>query len=263
MARDAESHETVENGGWKLVREIPIAGTGRCTVQRRDGKTLTQTEFLNEFAYTQPLIIYNVENGEFAHKTGRLEMLKSFEDTPVTLNSANTHSYTRVPTTFGDYLSTHLKPQSLETLGNETLYLFGDIDPELWKPLLSAYKQPKWTVPDMEPALSFGIAAVGTGVPFHFHGPGFAEVVHGSKHWFLTEPDRKPAFDPDRSTLDWYLNDYPKLEESERPLECLMKPGELIYFPDKWYHATLNMETSVFISTFLSPGAKTRPKTEF
>ena len=40
---------------------------------------------------------------------------------------------------------------------------------------------PKWTVPDHEAALSFGIAGAGTGVPFHFHGPGFAEVIHGSK----------------------------------------------------------------------------------
>lgn len=29
--------------------------------------------------------------------------------------------------------------------------------------------------------LGFGIAGAGTGVPFHFHGPGFAEVIHGHK----------------------------------------------------------------------------------
>lgn len=28
---------------------------------------------------------------------------------------------------------------------------------------------------------------------------------------------------------------------------------QAIYFPDKWWHATLNLDTSVFISTFLSP----------
>ncbi|CAD5213603.1 unnamed protein product [Bursaphelenchus okinawaensis] len=254
--------EVIKNGGWTLLDEEPIEYSGECTVERRDGKTLTQDGFLQEYAYTKPLVIYNVENTEFTLKTSRLEMMKHFEHTPVTLNSANTHSYTRVPTTFGDYLDTHLKPQSLQTLGNETLYLFGDIDPVLWKPLLSVYQQPKWTVPEMEPALSFGIAAVGTGVPFHFHGPGFAEVVHGSKLWFLTEPDKKPVFDPDRSTLDWYLNDYPKLEPNQKPFVCLMKPGELIYFPDKWYHATLNMETSVFISTFLSGTAPSRPRNE-
>jgi oxalate decarboxylase/phosphoglucose isomerase-like protein (cupin superfamily) len=31
------------------------------------------------------------------------------------------------------------------------------------------------------------------------------------------------------------------------------RPGEIIYFPDRWWHATLNIDTTVFMSTFLSP----------
>lgn len=53
--------------------------------------------------------------------------------------------------------------------------------------------------------------------------------------------------------MDWYINVYPTLSDDEKPLECLLKPNEILYFPDKWWHATLNAETSVFISTFLSP----------
>jgi len=35
----------------------------------------------------------------------------------------------------------------------------------------------------------YSTSGAGTGVPFHFHGPGFAEVIYGSKviyliHWF-------------------------------------------------------------------------------
>ena len=93
-------------------------------------------------------------------------------------------------------------------------------------------------------------------------------MVHGSKRWFLYEPDREISFNPDKSTLEWlenylkktkiyanfrYLHEYPKLPEEEKPRECLLRPEEAIYFPDKWWHATLNAETSVFISTFLSP----------
>lgn len=46
---------------------------------------------------------------------------------------------------------------------SETFYLFGDIDREMWKPLLDQYKLPSWNLPGHEVALSFGIAAVGTG----------------------------------------------------------------------------------------------------
>jgi ribosomal protein L16 Arg81 hydroxylase len=78
----------------------------------------------------------------------------------------------------------------------------------------------------------------------------------------LTPHEKRPKFNPDNSTLHWYLNEYPKLNEEERPMECLLRPGEVIYFPDKWYHATLNEETSVFISTFLSPIRRKSNKNE-
>lgn len=144
----------------------------------------------------------------------------------------------QVPSTFQDYINTQLKPQRLDTLGNETLYLFGDIDPSVWAPLLDTYNQPKWKLPGHSAALSFGLAAAGTGVPYHVHGqftfafntyictficawilpyfcflrlikvlgPGFAEVIHGSKRWFLYPYDQRPEFDPDRTTLEWYTS---------------------------------------------------------
>ncbi|KAH7724535.1 Protein C27F2.9 [Aphelenchoides avenae] len=242
-----------DNGGWQIPGEERYGIDGPCTVPRVDGRILTQEEFQQRYAYSTPVIIYNVENSEFQHKCRKEVMIDEWQDAPVVLNSANTYSYTRVSSTFHDYVNNLLKPQDPRTLGNETLYLFGDIDQETWKPLLSSYKQPEWKVPRHEPALSFGIAGAGTGVPFHFHGPGFAEVIHGSKRWFLQPFEQRPQFDPDRTTLQWYLDEYPRLNETQRPMECLLRPGELIYFPDKWWHATLNSETSVFISTFLSP----------
>ncbi|KAI6214973.1 hypothetical protein M3Y94_00331000 [Aphelenchoides besseyi] len=180
-------------------------------------------------------------------------MLEQWKSTPVVLSSANTFSYRKMASNFEEYVTSYLKPQNLSVLGNETWYLFGDSDPEIWKDLLENYQLPKWTVPNHEAALSFGIANCGTGVPFHYHGPGFSEVIYGAKRWFLTPPDQRPKFDPDKSSLDWFLNNYPKLNASERPFECTIQSGEAIYFPNHWYHSTLNVKNSVFISTFLSP----------
>lgn len=70
-------------------------------------------------------------------------------------------SILKVPATFGDYIDSHLKPQSRESLGNETMYLFGDLDQKLWAPLLKEYKLPKWSLPGHSPAVSFGIAGPG------------------------------------------------------------------------------------------------------
>jgi len=63
----------------------------------------------------------------------------------------------------------------------ETLYLFGDIDASLWRDLLDVYVQPPYALPGLEGAPTFGIGAAATGVPFHFHGPGFGEMIFGRK----------------------------------------------------------------------------------
>ena len=70
---------------------------------------------------------------------------------------------------------------------------------------------------------------------------------------FLTDPEVRPDFHPNKTTLQWYFQDYQRVKSEIQLYECTLRPGEIIYFPDKWWHATLNLDTSVFISTFLSP----------
>ncbi|NXQ87963.1 JMJD8 protein, partial [Nyctibius grandis] len=71
------------------------------------------------------------------------------------------------------------------------------------------------------------------------------------QRWFLYPPHKTPHFHPNETTLAWLHRTYPALPPAERPLECTLRPGEVLYFPDRWWHATLNLDTSVFISTFL------------
>ena len=81
--------------------------------------------------------------------------------------------------TLSKYINQMMKPQSLRVKGNETFYWFGDNNYTEFASLFSAYHPPKYSLPDTLPAYSFGVAAAGTGVPFHWHGPGFAEVRDG------------------------------------------------------------------------------------
>ena len=46
-----------------------------------------------------------------------------------------------------------------------------------WKEFLDEYKMPPLNLPLHRPALSFGLAGPGTGVPFHFHGPGHSIYI--------------------------------------------------------------------------------------
>ncbi|CAF0834659.1 unnamed protein product [Brachionus calyciflorus] len=225
---------------------------------------ISQREFLDKYAFTSPVIFRFSEqitskNKLFQEKC-QLENLKTYYgDKYVTVSSANTYSYKRYSMKLNDYLDQHIIPLSKKNVrpelkyGNETWYFFGENNFTEWKSLFDLYQKPNYWLPKHTHAYSFGIAAFYTGVPFHFHGPVFAETMVGRKRWFLYEPNQAPYFDPDKSTLHWFLEEYPKLPPNKKPYECILGPLEVIYFPDKWMHATLNVDNVVFISTFLSP----------
>ncbi|XP_062588661.1 jmjC domain-containing protein 8-like [Saccostrea cucullata] len=240
-----------ENGGWSTDYFL-LANPGPCTVEVRKASSLSQEEFIQRYAYTKPVIIQHAtDNSKFYGICEKELMLEKYGSKKIRLSSANTHSYDKRDVTLKYYVENVMKPQTLEMLGNETFYWFGDNNYTEWKELFSQYNPPPYQLPRMTGAYSFGVAGAGTGVPFHFHGPGFGEVIFGRKRWFLYPPEKTPSFHPNRTTLQWLIEDYPKLHPEDYPLDCTINQGEIIYFPDRWWHGTLNLDTSVFISTFL------------
>ncbi|NXU36541.1 JMJD8 protein, partial [Drymodes brunneopygia] len=255
-----------------------LAGTvpeePRCTVERADA-SLTYSLFLQRFAFSRPVILSGVtDNSAFRALCTREKLLAAFGPFPVRLSTANTYSYRKVDVPFQEYVEHLLKPQDPARLGSDTLYFFGDNNFTEWGLLFQHYVPPPFRIPGTIPAYSFGVAGAcgmgsgwdwrlspaptpaptagsGSGVPFHWHGPGFSEVIFGRKRWFLYPPDKTPHFHPNETTLAWLQHTYPTLPPAQRPLECTLRPGEVLYFPDRWWHATLNLDTSVFISTFL------------
>ncbi|XP_067859417.1 jmjC domain-containing protein 8 isoform X2 [Heptranchias perlo] len=174
--------------------------------------SLTYSEFIHRYAYSKPVIIRGItQNEQFRALCSKQSLLQEFGNRLVRLSTANTYSYQKVDVPFKEYVEHMMKPQSLDSLGS----------------------------------------GVGTGVPFHWHGAGYSEVIYGRKRWFLYPPGKMPEFHPNRTTLSWMFDTYPHLSEVDKPMECTIHPGEVLYFPDRWWHATLNIDTSVFISTFL------------
>ena len=71
------------------------------------------------------------------------------------------------------------------------------------------------------------------------------------QRWFLYPPAATPNFSPVATSLSWVYDVYPQLPPSEMPMECVLGPGEVLYLPHGWWHATLNLGESVFISVFV------------
>ncbi|XP_041133013.1 jmjC domain-containing protein 8 isoform X2 [Polyodon spathula] len=216
------------DGGWLSTRNSSPADEGPCTVEVRD-QSLTYSQFIERYAYSRPVIIRGLtDNTKFQFQCSKSSLLQEFGDRMVRLSTANTYSYRK-----------------------DTLYFFGDNNFTEWRSLFQNYFPPPYTLPGTSGAYSFGIAGPGTGVPFHWHGPGYSEVIYGRKRWFLYPPEKVPNFHPNKTTLSWVVDTYPALNQEDRPIECTIHPGEVLFFPDRWWHATLNLDTSVFISTFL------------
>ncbi|XP_034640782.1 jmjC domain-containing protein 8 isoform X2 [Trachemys scripta elegans] len=199
------------NGGWLTNKYLALMEEDHCTVERRDA-SLTYSQFIDQYAFSRPVVIQGItDNSEFQALCTRNKLLAEFGDRLVRLSTANTYSYHKVDVPFQEYVEHLLEPQDLASLGSGS----------------------------------------GSGVPFHWHGPGYSEVIFGRKRWFLYPPEKTPEFHPNKTTLAWLLDTYPFLPPEDRPVECTIHPGEVLYFPDRWWHATLNLDTSVFISTFL------------
>ncbi|XP_069066650.1 jmjC domain-containing protein 8 isoform X3 [Pleurodeles waltl] len=179
------------------------------------------------YAFSRPVILQGITNNlGFQALCTKEMLLKEFGDRMVRLSTANTYSYEKVDVMFREYVEHLLRPQDKDSLGCDTLYFFGDNNFTEWGSLFQKYSPPPFRIPGTTGAYSFGVAGSGTGVPFHWHGPGFSEVIFGRKRWFLYPPDKTPEFNPNKTTLSWLTDNYPLLPEHERPVECTIRPGE-------------------------------------
>jgi hypothetical protein len=248
---------------------------------------LSCERFVQKYLGSQPVIIRPsssslLANNAFVKASSRKNMMQVYGDLHVRMSTAN--SFTGkdwAETSLGEYLTTHVEGDddvdddgmienrtTYVKRGNETYYLFGDQYGAAWETFLSGYYRPTNIYPSesfdarcasphmlaeespRRTTLSFGVAGRGTGVPFHFHGPGFLQQLHGRKRWFLYPPKSEPEFHPNESTLFWVTSVYPSMKV--RPThECVLEPRDTIYFPHEWMHATLNLSPyTAFMATF-------------
>ena len=219
--------------------------------------------------------------------------IQNYGDQSVRLSSSNAYSHGRLDSTIKDYilsLNGGLMGESLNEKSSlpadQIYYLFGENYDGIWQELSSLYSVDYCDeICNFAGAKSFGIGGTDSGVSFHFHGPGFAEIIHGAKQWFFFPPSLKQLVNrlfniENMTTKTWYdcyyhllhhienqdlevpMNNCPfnitsidakeLLELQENLYECIIYPNELLFFPSDWMHATLNLNPyNVFVSTFI------------
>lgn len=223
-----------------------------CNIERVP--LLSVANFRRLYKRTAPVVFTMPEdtNAAFRERTSLESLLNGpWASLTVTLSSANSYSHDKVTSTMAEYLrSTGLLRWEVDSLANETFTLFGDHYSKEWDEFLSPYVMPVDSAAD-DGILSFGVAGARSGVSFHTHGAAISETLHGRKRWFLTPPDEPPQFNGDESQLQWLNWHLPHLPAEARPLQCTVSPGEAIYIPGEWHHATFNLDPyNAFVSTF-------------
>jgi hypothetical protein len=180
---------------------------------------------------------------------------QALADSTVILSEAVEHSHAKIRNrTLRWYIDQLTAVEPVQS-GSSSFYLFGDTPDGISRHLLD----PLYPIPfglssasldqDIHASLSFGIGACGSGTPLHVHSQVLAEVFHGRKRWFFAPPGPSPQHAPTVTSLGWLADG--GLAASPDLWDCTIEPGELIFIPDNWWHATLNEGEAVFVSTFI------------
>ena len=96
---------------------------------------------------------------------------------------------------------------------------------------------------DFDDEYVFSIGKAKSGLAFHQHTQSYNELIHGEKRWYLYAPGAIPkeGFSPWETHIEWLDVVSPSLAQKDRPLEVTQRPGEVLYIPEGWYHATVSL----------------------
>jgi hypothetical protein len=120
--------------------------------------------------------------------------------------------------------------------------------------------------------MKLSMGATGSGVPMHSHNSSWNLLITGKKRWFFVPPahwkdvrgklndlgtyDAKP-------TMDWLTDVAPELFIRGLVFEGIQYPGDVVFVPHGWYHATLNVGDTISVSqefcTLLNTNQRVQP----
>ena len=91
-----------------------------------------------------------------------------------------------------------------------------------------------------------------SGDPPHFHRSSWNVLVYGQKRWFVYPPD--DAFYSKQHVWKWWRESY-RLIAKPKAWECVQNPGDMIFIPDMWGHAIVNLQESIGVASEFTFGS--------
>ncbi|KAF5828704.1 hypothetical protein DUNSADRAFT_17204 [Dunaliella salina] len=242
--RAARSELSVSKGDW---RRHNLAASNILTTEgivdrapRVHCQDLTPAQFAERFERPrQPVVITGATDSWSAHANWRPEVLaERYRDHKFKVGSRS------FPGTFGD------RSTSKSMLKDYTVpHFFAE---DLFQHVGKKKRPPfRWVV--------VGPPRSGSGLHIDpLATSAWNALVHGHKRWALFPPGtpkelllpREPGIE--REAVSWFGKVYPRTLAPEwpaaRPMDIIQGPGEIVYVPNGWWHAVLNLDLTVAVT---------------
>jgi hypothetical protein len=236
-------------------------------VPRVDGRSLTLTKFLSEYAH-RPFVMTNATSEWGGIKGGGADPFGSvlrnmFPDDPVVPITHGSASYVSTETSrvklsefLSKYRSAYLKDWHVHPLNgpNERIY----VTPKQFRgPSMDWLNLYCSTHPDGKEGFKFLYAGrANTFTPMHHDvlcSFSWSANIVGTKKWILFDPEQsKLLFDrhnrdviPDITKL--CPSKYPNAHRA-KPIHCVQQAGEVMYVPSGYYHQVLNLTDCISVN---------------
>jgi len=242
-------------------------GPGTCSIPRRDVSTLSVEDFHRDYVDAgKPVLLYgeNAVAGKVWGKWTKKGFVAAYGKA-IVLAVGSTHVV--LDQTFGvhnqsfnisiaDYVANHTGHAGEAALSNPP-YLFkqrqipgisADVDAPAYFADRARFS---WSDEHRANASLFFIGPTLSGAYFHAHYAAWNAVVYGRKRWLLMPPG---AFygtvkNGDMTVVEWLH----KYGTHVQALDCVQEPGTMLFIPEGWSHATINLDDTIGIAIEVGP----------
>uniref|UniRef100_A0A7S0GS00 JmjC domain-containing protein n=2 Tax=Amorphochlora amoebiformis TaxID=1561963 RepID=A0A7S0GS00_9EUKA len=229
----------------------------RCDIDRR--QNLTFEEFITMYVKQgKPVLIRGLtDEWPAREKWDKRTLLSNWGDTEVEcLYSSDIVKFNiesdperkdsmKISVPFSKYLNDlhHISETAKIDQDFDVPYLFGrnvypDLPKEHFTPYLFPLKHFTYSLDRRNRKALFFVGAAESGTSFHKHTNAYNSVLFGVKKWFLLPPISSPKYLAKGSMSQWRKN--MKAYDFYKPLTCTQYPGETLFIPSDWEHATYN-----------------------
>ena len=245
--------ESKSNAGWRLeTAEDEVA----CNIDRIDFNENWTELFLRKYYGREPVVLKGWRKSyvtELQRRVKRKAFFETFGHVEVSagkpwelaLKGASVRR-----TNLSDFMETSMVDRDGTVIFDRTSVLREtgmDRDWETLPGLDNRSQFHDWrTRPQKGPDLILSLGYDGSGLAFHFHSESYSLMLHGRKRWGIFAPHKmaKSGFAATEDYRTWLA----KRSTEERPTwECVQDPGDLLYVPEGFYHATVNLGDAVSI----------------